>query len=168
MNLDIRPTVREVDISIWSSVHLCFGLEYGHYWTQVSHFLSVGFSVSANITPAASHVTVAVQASTRSHGVLQLLTAQMNVSVSVDVQWFIQGVNKAILRYYPLCQLLELQSAEWTEVSSWLWYSGPVVYVLIWYCREPVQFRGHSWCLFDVQPIAELMTTTLFPRSHLP
>lgn len=51
----------------------------------MSHLLSSDSSVSVNTTPVESHVTAAAQATIRSHGVLQLLTAQMSVSVSVRV-----------------------------------------------------------------------------------
>lgn len=78
----------------------------------MSHFLSVASSVSVNTTPAVSHVTDAAQALTRSLGVLQLLTARMNATVSVHVHWFIQCVNKTPLCCSPLCWLFKLRLAE--------------------------------------------------------
>lgn len=88
---------------------------------QVSHYLSADASVSANTTPAVSHVTAAARALTRRHGALQPLTARMNVSVSVRVHRFTRCVfTKPTQRCSPLCWLLTLQPWEWTEVSSCL------------------------------------------------
>lgn len=50
--------------------------------------------MSANTTPAVSHVTAAAQAFTSNHGASQPLTALMSVGVSVHVQCLIQRVNK--------------------------------------------------------------------------
>lgn len=124
----------------------------------MSHLLSVDSSVSANTTPAASHVTAAVQALTRSHGVLRLLTAPMSVIVSVHVQWLIRCVNKTTLCYSLCCWILELRESGLKCPLAC--YLSPVVDGLIWYCTEPQWRVERTFLIWYVWWTAQCTTSS--------